>query len=42
MYCLVSEKKLEGYLWDKLDVLIFRDVVLEASDAAETERLEVP
>jgi hypothetical protein len=36
----MSERKLEAYLWDKLDVLLFRNVVLEASDAAE--RLEVP
>jgi hypothetical protein len=36
----MSERKLKAYLWDKLEDLLFRDVVPEASDAAE--RLEVP
>jgi hypothetical protein len=26
----MNERKLEAYLWDKFDVLLFRDVVPEA------------
>jgi hypothetical protein len=36
----MSERKLEAYLWDKLEGLLVRDVVPRASEAAE--RYEVP